>query len=70
MLAARKTNPIFKIRLERELNSSDGLYLSNIYKIFHRLSQDDVDEIIDELKKDDKINITYYKNDKLITLKG
>ncbi len=69
MLTTKKTKTIFKIRLERELNSSDGLYLSNIYKIFHRLSQDDVDEIINELKKDDKINITYYKNDQVITLK-
>ena len=65
-----KTNPIFAIRLERELNSSDGLYLSNIYKMFHRLSQDDVDNIIDELKSKDKIIIKYYKNDQFITLKG
>ena len=65
-----KTNPIFAIRLERELNSSDGLYLSNIYKMFYKLSHDEVNSIVDDLKQNDKINIKYYKNDQFISLKG
>lgn len=65
-----KTNPIFKIRLERELNNSDGLFLSNIYRMFDSLSHDEVDAIIDDFKKRDIVEIKQYKNDKQIKLKG
>lgn len=65
-----KTNPIFKIRLERELNNSDGLFLSNIYRMFDSLSRDEVDAIIDDFKKRDIVEIKQYKNDKQIKLKG
>ncbi len=65
-----QVNPIFEIRLERELNSSDGLYLSEIYKIFERLSESDVQAIVDRLKEQDKIAIKQYKDDQFIYLKG
>ena len=65
-----QVNPIFEIGLERELNSSDGLYLSEIYKIFERLSESDVQAIVDRLKEQDKIAIKQYKDDQFIYLKG
>ena len=64
-----KTNPIFKIRLERELNNSDGLFLSNIYRMFDSLSRDEVDAIIDDFKKRDIVEIKQYKNDKINKIK-